>query len=153
MGSFFILNLFIGVIIDNFNRLKQQVSFVFCSFELITIFNKFIYLFQHRVLHYNLHYLHNFTYIIDKTVLKWTTLQYNIWTTYNTVLTLVTILYNFSFFSLNTIFSTMNIVSATTNTLLLTIYTQSKTQDQRTQNKGGGNILYYLKSHIEILWF
>ena len=27
MGSFFILNLFIGVIIENFNRLKQQVSF------------------------------------------------------------------------------------------------------------------------------
>ena len=35
MGSFFILNLFIGVIIDNFNRLKQQVSFVFCSFKLM----------------------------------------------------------------------------------------------------------------------
>jgi len=27
LGSFFILNLFIGVIIENFNRLKQQVSF------------------------------------------------------------------------------------------------------------------------------
>ena len=26
LGSFFILNLFIGVIIDNFNRLKKQVS-------------------------------------------------------------------------------------------------------------------------------
>lgn len=25
-GSFFVLNLFIGVIIDNFNQLKQQVS-------------------------------------------------------------------------------------------------------------------------------
>lgn len=34
MGSFFILNLFIGVIIDNFNRLKQQVSFVFCSLKI-----------------------------------------------------------------------------------------------------------------------
>ena len=104
----------------------------------------FIYLFQHRALHYNLHYLHNFTYIIDKRVLKWTTLQYNIWTTYNTVHTLVTILYNFSFFFLlNTIFSTMKIVTATTNTLLLTIYTQNKTQDKRTQKpKGeGGNIL------------
>ena len=32
----------------------------------------------------------------------------------------------------------MKIVSATTNTLLLTIYTQNKTQDKRTQNKGGG---------------
>ena len=40
--------------------------------------NLFIYLFQHRALHYNLHYVHNFTYIIDKRVLKWTTLQYNI---------------------------------------------------------------------------
>ena len=28
LGSFFILNLFIGVIIDNFNRLKQQVRLV-----------------------------------------------------------------------------------------------------------------------------
>jgi len=28
LGSFFILNLFIGVIIDNFNRLKQQVGFM-----------------------------------------------------------------------------------------------------------------------------
>lgn len=34
-GSFFILNLFIGVIIDNFNQLKQQVNnltlFVVCT--------------------------------------------------------------------------------------------------------------------------
>ena len=34
-GSFFVLNLFIGVIIDNFNQLKQQVSnltlFVVCT--------------------------------------------------------------------------------------------------------------------------
>ena len=108
---------------------------VFLNFILT---NLYIYLFQHRALHYNLHYLHNFTYIIDKRVLKWTTLQYNIWTTYNTVHTLVTILYNFSFFFLlNTIFSTMKILTATTNTLLLTIYTQNKTQDKRTQKQRG----------------
>ena len=40
------------------------------------------------------------------------------------------------FFLLNAIFSTMKIVSATTNTLLLTIYTQNKTEEKRTQNKG-----------------
>ena len=63
-------------------------------------------------------------------------LQYGPYTSYNTVQ------FQF-FFLLNTIFSTMKIVTATTNTLLLTIYTQNKTQDKRTQKpKGvGGNIL------------
>ena len=71
--------------------------------------NLFNYLFQHRALHYNLHYLHSFTYIIDKSF----------------------------FFLLNTIFSTMKILTATTNTLLQTIYTQNKTQDKRTQKQRG----------------
>ena len=60
-------------------------------------------------------------------------LQYGPYTNYNTV--------QFHFFCLlNTIFSTMKIVSATTNTLLLTIYTQNKTQDKGTKGVGG-NIL------------
>ena len=57
-------------------------------------------------------------------------LQYGPYTSYNTVQ------FQF-FFLLNTIFSTMKILTATTNTLLLTIYTQNKTQDKRTQKQRG----------------
>ena len=63
-------------------------------------------------------------------------LQYGPYTSFNTV--------QFHFFFLqNTIFSTMKVLTATTNTLLLTIYSQNKTQDKRTQKQRGvgGNIL------------
>ena len=69
-------------------------------------------------------------------------LQYGPYTSYNTVQ------FQF-FFLLNTIFSTMEIVSATTNTLLLTIYTQNKTQDKRTQNKGGWGVGTYLGQSMQ----
>jgi hypothetical protein len=32
-GSFFTLNLFIGVIIDNFNMQKKKISYAICSFS------------------------------------------------------------------------------------------------------------------------
>ena len=44
-GSFFVLNLFIGVIIDNFNHLKQQVrksKTIHGSIELVNDYLKFI---------------------------------------------------------------------------------------------------------------
>ena len=68
-------------------------------------------------------------------------LRYGPYNSYNTVQ------FHF-FFSLTTIFSTMKIVSAITNTLLLTIYTQSKTQDKRnTKQRGwGGNILRTIRA-------
>ena len=62
---------------------RDAVAFESSTTEEVSLFNQlfiyfltnlFIYLFQHRALHYNLHYIHNFTYIIDKRVLKWTTL-------------------------------------------------------------------------------
>ena len=59
-------------LLDFFRNLLVPTFFFFF------LSNLFIYLFQHKALLYNLHYLHNFTYIIDKRVLKWTTLQYNI---------------------------------------------------------------------------
>ena len=36
-GSFFTLNLFIGVIIDNFNMNKRQVSFTYIRLHAITV--------------------------------------------------------------------------------------------------------------------
>ena len=33
VGSFFVLNLFVGVIIDNFNTLKKKVSIIRCFFS------------------------------------------------------------------------------------------------------------------------
>ena len=67
-----------------------------------------------------------------------TTLQYNIWTTDNTVITLVTIQHSFNFFSPKRNFlNNENCISYNTDTLLLIIYTENKTQDKRSQNKGG----------------
>ena len=49
-GSFFVLNLFIGVIIDNFNHLKQQVSnlkslpvFIYVGFFMVFLMILFIF--------------------------------------------------------------------------------------------------------------
>ena len=63
-------------------------------------------------------------------------LQYGPYTSYNTVQ------FQF-FFLLNTIFSTMKILTATTNTLLQAnnIYTKQNTRQENTKTKGvGGNI-------------
>ena len=38
VGSFFTLNLLVGVIIDNFNRLKKEVSYMFGIFGLTSPF-------------------------------------------------------------------------------------------------------------------
>ena len=36
-GSFFTLNLFIGVIIDNFNQQKKKISCIFCLLTAISL--------------------------------------------------------------------------------------------------------------------
>ena len=61
-------------------------------------------------------------------------LQYGPYTSYNTVQ------FQFFFFILNTIFSTMKILTATTNTLLQAnnIYIKQNTRQENTKTKGVG---------------
>lgn len=42
-GSFFTLNLFIGVIIDNFNQQKKKMSVLFVSLQYLTTFSLVIF--------------------------------------------------------------------------------------------------------------
>ena len=53
VGSFFVLNLFVGVIIDNFNTLKKKVSPFTSCFNTLNISNAFISFFYKKYISFS----------------------------------------------------------------------------------------------------